>query len=184
VDRRRGFKRAPSLTVLYYSWNFRQMAGRPFPYTRITALSEASLALLSQTDLSSSTVAHLFTSLSPDGRGHSAWSTAGTAVQTPTATSRASASASWTTSVRSRTWRSASPAQGLARCLSFDGPLRRGDFNTARGWYTGDGIWTVTSFMRKNNNPVACDAPAAMKIKNIVFGRGRNVNAYNRWAGA
>lgn len=162
---------------LYFSWNVRQGAvGRSFPYTREVTLQELGLGVFSQRDLFSNSFADLYVSMAADRRGHIGYvGTFGGGVGTShflpgiltgivddfAATFPGDVSF---------------PIFGLGGgCDNPDGTKRWGDYNTARGSYTGAGVWTVTSYVRLENSVQTCGTAVPISLRNIVIGRARDL---------
>lgn len=170
---------------LWFSWNARQSGtSRPFPYTRIVRINEADLAVEVNSDLYSGSVAHLYTSISPDNRGHVGYvdtfgGGTGTSHYFPGGMVGVVDDAAPT--FPGSTYYMLYGSGG--GCLNPDGLRRWGDYNTARGWYTGDGVWTATVFARTSNNEVTCGTATGVVVRNVVFGRDRDRPTYNRFAG-
>ncbi|MDP9239491.1 MAG: hypothetical protein M3O55_02475, partial [Actinomycetota bacterium] len=169
---------------IHFSWNVKQgAAGRPFPYTREITLAESNLAIQTQRDLFGNSLAHLYVSMSPDRRGHIGYVDTfggGTGVShtfpgilvgiVDDATPFFPGDVSFLLA-------------GSGGGCDAGGIFRWGDYTTARGGYTGAGVWTVTSWYRTENSVVSCGTPVPISLRSIVIGRARDLPAYNRWYG-
>jgi len=171
--------------LVRFSFNVRQIGAataRPFPYTRIQTFRESDLALIANQDLFGTTVAHQYMSMAPDRRGHIGYvDTFGGGVGTTHFFPGAMIgivddfAPNFPGSVSFFLFGSG------GGCLNSDGRRRWGDYNTARGGYTGAGQWSATSWARTTNTNVGCGTPTPISLKNVVFGRSRDLASYLRF---
>lgn len=172
---------------LWFAWPAQQFGDqRPFPYTRITKIRENDLRVDGSHDLYGRTVAHLYPALAPDHRGH---------IGLVDTFGGGTGNQHYFPSGMIGLFDDISPTnptvdyflrgQGNG-CHYETGDFTEGnwgDYNTIRGWHTGNGVWNATTYIRNDNNPVACGFnPASVTIKNIDFGRERDRANYHRFS--
>jgi hypothetical protein len=168
---------------LWFAWDARQYSDkRPFPYTRITQVRESDLGLAGSRDLYGLTVAHVLAALAPDRRGH---------IGLIDSFGGGTGSKHYFPGSMVGIFDDISPESpsvnfflfGQGDSCFFKGGISMGawgDYNTIRGSYSADGVWTATSYARNDNNEIICPAIANVTIKNINFGRERDRVNYER----
>ncbi|MCU1455037.1 MAG: hypothetical protein JWN46_3183 [Acidimicrobiales bacterium] len=169
---------------LYFSWSAQQSGtSRPWPYTRVTRISESFVSVQANIDMYSTTVARLYTSLAADHRGHIGYVNTfgggtGTTHYFPSGTIGVvdDVNTAWPGATINVV------TGGGGGCLNTaDNSFRWGDYNTVRAWPTGDGVWVATTFARTENSSVTCGTFASVNVRNVVFGRTRDLGNYTRF---
>ncbi|MCU1350997.1 MAG: hypothetical protein JWM05_206 [Acidimicrobiales bacterium] len=172
---------------LYFTWNARQSgSSRPFPYTRLVIVKEGvSPFVFTQGDIFGTQVARIYMSIAADRAGHIGWvlTWGGGLGATHVFPSIMiglvdDVTPAWPGSTLTFV------GSGGGCLNTADSSFRWGDYNTARGWPSGTGLWTVTSFYRNENSSVSCGSAASVNVRNIVFGRSRSLPTYTRFGGS
>jgi hypothetical protein len=169
------------VSELVWSFNAKQDANHPFPYTRIFRFREDNKAYLGQAELWATWGAWQFASLSPNTRGDLAINAAfggqslGGAVYYP-----GSAVTIQDDYTPAQPWQTHYYVLGEGNTCTYNGLYRWGDYLTVRPNYPAGYTWIATGYAIKGAH---CGAAGwYSQWHNIAFGRGRDQNSYYRWA--
>jgi hypothetical protein len=166
---------------LYFSFNAKQDANHPFPYTRIFRFRESDKVYLGMAEIWASWSAFQFASLSPNARGDLAMNVAwgGQAVG-GTAYYPSGGVLIQDDYSPSQPWQRRDYVFGAGNaCTSTGGLYRWGDYLTVRPSYPAGFVWVAAGYAIKGNH---CGSPGWFsQPHNVVFGRSRDAGSYHRW---
>jgi hypothetical protein len=171
--------------ILGFAFNAQEDGGHPFPYTRRVYFRENDLAYLGSTELWATWGAFLYPELAPDARGHIGWVSAwgggdpaisccffpGTAILINDDYAQA------------QPWDLNFVQFGAGNpCLNTDGLRRWGDYLSVRPYSPARYVWLATGFaMLVNAGACNADHGNNVQVKNVVFGRERDIEAWKRF---
>jgi hypothetical protein len=169
---------------IHFTFNAKQTTNRAFPYTRWVRFRESDKVYLGYWDLFAQWGALLFLSISPnnDGAigGTFAWG-GGTGTTNYYPGGGLLINDDYTTDV-GNTWGNGISffLYGAGNPCGTSGLYRWGDYLTARPYYPAGYAFIASNFAIKGAN---CGSPGSYSEgHNVVFGRGRDLAAYNRWS--
>jgi hypothetical protein len=166
---------------LYFSFNARQDANHPFPYTRIFRFRESDKVFVGQAEIWASWGALQFASLSPNARGDLAMNVAwgGQAVG-GTAYYPSGGVLIQDDYSPAQPWQRRDYVRGVGNaCTSTGGLYRWGDYLTVRPSYPAGFVWVAAGYAIKGNH--CGSAGWFSEPHNVVFGRFRDAGSYDRW---
>ena len=168
--------------VVGFAFNAKNDTSHPFPYIRRVYFRSSDLTYLGASEFWGSWAAHLYPDLAPDARGHVGMVFAygggtGTAHYYPASGIMVDDDISPT-----QPWSYNFLLNGAGNpCLNSDGTRRWGDYLTIRPYEPSRYDWIASTF-RLTANAGSCGSTASVDVRNIVFGRERDRQAYARWA--
>jgi hypothetical protein len=168
-------------TVIGFAVNANMVAGgHPYPFIRRYYFRALDLTYLGFTELWCTNCAILYPDMAPDSRGHIgmvwAWG-GGTSNAYPGAGVLIDDDIS-----PAQPWDVSFFLSGSGNpCLNTaDNRRRWGDYLTVRPWTPSRYLWVATAFSLPSNAG-SCSSSTAVTVRNLVFGRARDTNAYSRY---
>lgn len=156
-----------------FSFNARQDGSHPFPYTRLVKFAEGTKNYLGSNDFYATNFGIEFMSWAPNRRGNLGGTFAfggGTATPFYPGTGMVVIDDFGTTFKY---------INGISNACANNGITARwGDYLTTRPYHPADLVWIATAMRNVNGGP--CGGGYS-EVKNFVFGRERDSQAYHRW---
>ena len=160
--------------IVGFSFNAKQDAAHPFPYTRVVRFNETTKNYVAATDYWTSAFAIQFMSWAPNGRGN---------LGATFAFGGGNASTYWFPGsaqlILDDHGQTINYVPGGSNACASGGIYRWGDYLTIRPAHPGDLAWVATGMRNINGGP--CGGGYS-EIHNYVFGRERDRESYKRWA--
>lgn len=172
----------PNDAVVGFAFNAKNDGVHPFPYIRRVYFRASDLGYLGASEFWGSWAAHLYPDLAPDARGHVgmvfAWGGG-----TDTSHYYPAAGVMVDDDISpAQPWAYSFLTNGAGNpCLNSDGTRRWGDYLTVRPYEPSRYGWIAATF-RLTANAGSCGATAPVNVRNVVFGRERDRQAYARWS--